>query len=79
MQDGTRYAGKAGGRVTVEDRHARAVTRQIGGDGGLADGRFKGFLGTKKGRWCSSCARTWNAWNRECPKCKEMTIEEANR
>lgn len=76
MQDGTRYSGKAGGTVTVEDRHARAVDRQIGGDGGLAYGGFRGFVGTKRGRWCALCKRMWNAWNRTCPKCEQPTTED---
>lgn len=75
MQDGTRYtAPQSGGTVTVADHHARAITRQSrGGDAGLVDGRFKGFLGTKRGRWCSACARIWNAWSRECPRCGAAT------
>jgi len=78
MEDGTRYtASQAGGTVTVADRHARAVTKlATGGDGGLVDGRFKGFLGTKKGRWCPTCIRVWNAWNTTCPKCDGETVED---
>jgi hypothetical protein len=77
MQDGTRYSGKSGGTVTVEDRHAAAVTKlSTGGDGGLVDGRFKGFLGTKKGRWCGPCRRVWNAWSHSCPRCGGITESE---
>ena len=78
MQDGTRYSAKPGGTVNVAERHARAVDKQIGGDAGLAyAGGFRGFLGTKKGRWCATCARVWNAWSQECPRCGEPTIEES--
>ncbi len=77
MQDGTRYSASQGGTVTVADRHAKAVTRQIGGDAGLADGRFKGFLGTKRGRWCAACRRAWNAWSVTCPRCEADTVEES--
>lgn len=77
MQDGTRYTGKAGGTVTVADRHASAVTRlSTGGDAGLVDGRFKGFLGTKRGRWCGPCRRTWNAWSVTCPRCEGPTTPD---
>jgi hypothetical protein len=78
MQDGTRYtAPRAGGAVTVSDRHAHAITRQArGGDAGLLDGRFKGFLGTKRGRWCRSCRRLWNAWSAACPRCEADTVWE---
>jgi hypothetical protein len=78
MQDGTRYAAKAGGAVTVEDRHAAAVNRQIGGDAGLAHAGFRGFLGTKTGRWCTACARLWNAWSHDCPRCGGATKPEAD-
>lgn len=77
MQDGTRYAAKAGGTVNVDERHAKAVNRQIGGEGGLAyAGGFRGFLGTKKGRWCGACCRIWNAWSHQCPKCGADTEAE---
>lgn len=78
MEDGTRYtAPQSGGTVTVADRHAKAVSHlSNAGDGGLVDGRFKGFLGTKKGRWCSGCIRVWNAWNTICPKCGNETEED---
>jgi hypothetical protein len=78
MEDGTRYATKAGGTVEVAEHHAKAVNRQIGGDAGLAfAGGFRGFLGTKKGRWCALCCRLWNAWNDTCPKCDNPTEAEA--
>ena len=77
MQDGTRYSGRSGGAVTVADEHAAAITRlTTGGDAGLVDGRFKGFLGTKAGRWCTECRRLWNAWSRTCPKCARPTVAE---
>jgi len=76
MQDGTRYAGKAGGTVEVAERHATAVQKQIGGDAGLAFAGFRGFLGTKKGRWCAACCRMWNAWSHSCPRCGEDTVED---
>lgn len=76
MEDGTRYTGKAGGSVNVAEDHAAAVQRQIGGDGGLAYAGFRGFVGTKRGRWCAACARIWNAWSHECPRCGELTVEE---
>lgn len=77
MEDGTRYSGKPGGTVEVSDRHAKAVDRQIGGDGGLAyAGGYRGFVGTKTGRWCAPCRRIWNAWSHTCPKCGEPTMED---
>lgn len=75
MQDGTEYKGRPGGHVTVADEHAPYIRRQVGGDAGLvghASFRVLG-LGTKKGRWCGTCKRTWQAWSAECPRCGEAT------
>jgi rRNA maturation endonuclease Nob1 len=78
MQDGTRYTRNRRGTIEVSDDHAVHVERQIGGEGGLAfAGGFRGFLGTRKGRWCAACRRLWNAWNHECPRCGESTSEDA--
>lgn len=77
MEDGTRYTGKPGQQVTVSEGHARAINRQIGGDAGLAYAGFRGFVGTKKGRWCAACARVWNAWSHTCPKCGSNTELDA--
>jgi hypothetical protein len=77
MEDGTRYTRNSRGSVEVSDRHATAVQKQVGGEGGLAfAGGFRGFLGTKRGRWCVACARLWNVWSHECPRCGEATVTE---
>lgn len=47
---------------------------------GLVDaGPEKQFIrDTKKtGRWCRNCLRLWHAWEKECKKCHEPTIPEA--
>lgn len=76
MQDGTRYTGRSGA-VTVADRHAAAVDKlTTGGDAGLVSGRFRGFLGTKRGRWCAFCRRLWNVWNVTCPRCEATTEDD---
>lgn len=79
MQDGKRYtAASAGGHVDVEDRHAAAIDRlSTGGDAGLVSGgRFRSFIGTRRGRWCPACSRVWNAWSHECPRCGADTVED---
>ena len=78
MQDGTNYAGRPGGSVTVAEHHAAAIRRQVGGDAGLTGhGSFRTFGGTKNGRWCQPCTRLWNSWNHACPKCGAETVPEA--
>lgn len=77
MQDGTRYTRNRRGSIEVSENHAAAVERQIGGEGGLAYAAgFRGFLGTRRGRWCTACTRLWNAWSHECPRCGEPTVED---
>lgn len=78
MEDGTRYTRNRRGTVEVADRHAAAVNKQVGGEGGLIGGAggFRGFLGTRRGRWCAACRRVWNAWSLSCPRCGEDTVED---
>jgi len=78
MQDGTRYAGREGGHVTVSDDHAPFVRRQTGGDAGLTGhGSFRSFAGTREGRWCPECRFLANAWSLTCPKCERRGITTA--
>lgn len=74
-KDGTRYtASRAGGSITVEDRHAAAINRgQFGGEGGLVSATGATSFGTKKGQQCDPCGRLWNAWNKTCPRCGQPT------
>ena len=77
--DGASYSGRPGGHVNVSDEHAPFVRRQVGGDAGLVGhGSFRSFAATKAGRWCPSCRFLANAWSRECPRCGEPTIPEAD-
>ena len=75
LEDGTKYkAPKRGGVVDVEPEHARAIRRQYGPLGIMTGGMTFSF-GTKRGRFCAACGRTWNAWNSRCPKCDLPTEE----
>lgn len=74
MGDGTRYHDRPGGAVTVSDEHAVAIDAMNGnGDAGLITGKFRGFLGTRRGRRCEPCNRTWQAWTETCHRCGSPT------
>jgi hypothetical protein len=76
LEDGTKYrAPKQGGVVDVEPQHARAITRHYGSLG-IMTGGMTWTLGTRRGRICRACSRTWNVWSLVCPKCGEPTEEE---
>lgn len=73
LEDGTKYrAGRQGGTVDVEPEHARAIDRHYGRLG-IMRGGMTFSIGTKTGRFCGVCNRTWNAWNFHCPRCGEGT------
>ena len=75
MQDGTSYAGREGGTVTVSDAHAPFIRRQVGGDAGLTGhGSFRAFGGTREGRWCPQCRFLANAWSLLCPRCERRGV-----
>jgi hypothetical protein len=77
--DGTRYVAKPGTHVDVAERHMAALKSQDYASAGLVDaGAEKQFIRDekKRGRWCKSCNRLWNAWNAVCAKCGAETIPE---
>lgn len=75
--DGTKYtANRAGGSVTVEDRHAKAINTGQYGEKGLVSAKGALSFGTRKGKHCQPCKRLWNAWNTECPRCGAPTFDQ---
>lgn len=70
-------ATREGGRMFVEDHHAKAINAMGGnGDAGLVNASNRVVIGTKRGMRCPACHRLWNAWNAECPKCQQPTVPE---
>jgi len=84
MEDGTRYiAPRAGGMVTVSDRHAKAIDHIPGnGTAGLVTGRPGIYAsGAKPGRVCTACGRVSYPWSGTCPRpsCGAPTVPETPR
>jgi hypothetical protein len=78
MADGTRYdAPKQGTSIEVPAGHARAIKRSWYGQAGVITGTSY-VVGTRTGRWCEPCRRTWNAWSTSCPRCGNPTTAEEN-
>lgn len=76
-KDGTRYtANRAGGSVTVDDRHAAAIRGGQYGQAGFIAATGATSFGTRRGRWCAACRRLWNAWSLDCPRCGGATQPE---
>jgi hypothetical protein len=74
-KDGTKYtAPRAGGTVTVSDRHAAAIESGQYGQQDFISGKGSQSFGTKKGRQCPDCGRVWNVWNAHCTKCGTETF-----
>lgn len=72
MDGSNRYTANPGDQVTVSDAHATYI-REHAPRAARRGGSFS--LGTKTGRHCGPCARTWNAWNTACPRCGAATEE----
>lgn len=73
--DGTRYNAKPGTSVVLEDQHAKALSQSQHQSIGLVKAGESFALGTKRGRYCEVCARMWQAWSVQCPKCGRETAE----
>jgi hypothetical protein len=73
-KDGTKYnATRPGGSVVLEDRHARAVNNGQFGEKGLVSAKGAESFGTKTGKYCEPCNRTWNSWTTSCNRCGAET------
>lgn len=68
--------GNRDGLVNLDDSDARRLKKSFHNGAGLIETTERIAIGTKKGRWCRSCNRLWNAWNTECSKCGTETIPE---
>jgi hypothetical protein len=73
MADGTKYDGHAG-YADISEGHARAIDQSWYKSAGVMRGGVQFSFGTKKGRACRPCKRTWNAWNAVCPRCGQATV-----
>lgn len=76
MADGTRYSGKPGTSVEVDDRHARAVNASQHRSAGVLSATRYARIGTRTGRRCPACHFAAQAWTQTCPRCGTDTIEE---
>lgn len=76
MADGTKYTSGAGDKVDVSPAHAKFIKTSYYGESGIMHGGERTNIGTKRGMRCDPCLRVWNAWNAECPKCGNPTVEE---
>jgi hypothetical protein len=75
MADGTKIDGRAGA-AEVSPEHARAIDKSWYKGAGVLTGGQRFSFGTRTGRRCVPCKRTWNSWSLLCPKCGEDTQAE---
>lgn len=77
MANGIKYdADRSGGQVEVSEKDARYINRSWYGQSGVMRGGPQFAFGTRRGRRCIPCKRTWNAWSFLCPRCGAETTEE---
>ena len=74
--DGSRYDAKPGTSVEVSDEHAARLRKSAHTAVGMITVDPGTVIGTKGGRVCASCRRTWQAWSTECPRCGRPTEPE---
>jgi hypothetical protein len=67
---------RQGTSVTISDEHASRLRKSAHASIGMITVDPGTVIGTKKGRWCASCRRLWQAWSDFCPKCGEATQPE---
>lgn len=77
MANGKKYtAEKPGGTVEVTGKDAHYLDTSWYGQSGVMHGSSQFTLGTKTGRWCTTCSRLWQAWSTTCPRCGADTKPE---
>lgn len=65
---------RPGGSVEVDDYHARQIRTSANARVGLISSGQALSIGTRTGRWCPVCRRTWQVWTILCNKCHGETI-----
>lgn len=63
---------RPGSSIEIDDAKYRAIKHGQAGKNGLITSTRYSF-GTKTGRHCGPCRRTWNSWNSSCPRCGGTT------
>jgi hypothetical protein len=72
FSDGTKVDGRAGA-AEVTETQARDIDHSWYRRAGVMRGGVAFSFGTKAGRACRPCKRTWNAWSSTCPRCGAPT------
>ena len=74
--DGSRYDAKPGTSVDVSDVHAARLRKSAHTAVGMITVDPGTVIGTKGGRVCAPCRRTWQVWSDVCPRCGRPTEPE---
>ena len=74
--DGSRYDAKPGTSVDVSDVHAARLRKSAHTAVGMITVDPGTVIGTKGGRVCAPCRRTWQVWSLDCPRCGAATRAE---
>lgn len=77
MSDGNEFNAKPGGRVDVPDSYVPELQASSAVRSGVISASQSFNLGTKIGRVCRPCRRTWQGWSETCPKCGLPTEVQA--
>jgi hypothetical protein len=75
LQDGTKYSGKPGTSIEVQEKHKRAIDKSFYGQGRSIISGEGHTIRTKRTKQCPECKRLWQVWTVECHKCNIPTIE----
>jgi hypothetical protein len=70
--DGTKIDGRAG-VAEVSEHQAHDIDKSWYRRSGVMRGGQAFSLGTRSGRRCLPCRRTWNSWSSACPRCGAAT------
>ena len=74
--DGTPYNDKPGGKVVIEDHHAKQIMKGRNGQLGIITDRQPVSIGTRRGQRCIRCGFLAQGWATQCPRCGGETEEE---
>ena len=67
---------RQGSSVTISDEHADRLRKSAHTSIGMITVDPGTVIGTKGGRVCASCRRTWQVWSDFCPRCGRPTEPE---
>lgn len=74
--DGSVFSASPSGVISVPDEYSGELAASNAVRNGILRVGRTFNIGTRNGRRCVPCKRTWQSWSEVCPRCEQPTVPE---